>query len=444
MYARHDAILDRYMLKRDAFKEDVSKDRKPKRQSEGLRWKRILHKVGWMRIPSEAEDEENWAMRDMGRRGAVVDIEAEEARAAEQSVATEPELGTRPKTAKGKKPTRSNDVPSFENLGGYRYGDYSYGRDNMSPLPVRNAPSPTPYNQLAGPVEVEGMSIASGSPTPTSLPDSSRDSMDSGYGQWVDVPLTFHNGYPTCGRHGMMAALPIPTDHPLSQHRIIEQSTTSANIAPPRPRAQPLRQKEIHDIERHLEEEDDISLKEEDILKTEHNLQEEERILTSPEFQAARKGSPSPYQYERESLVPAPLNLRRGRYSPDPPRNSNQRPDRTSTPEAQQGNIAELESPPSVPSRRRSDDPGFRSSTSTSESRYSHLENPLGQHPVELDDTVRNPQDPSRPGTAKPAGSDSAEQEWPLGPRVRRKRYTWAVERTPLSAIEAHPAQCQA
>jgi hypothetical protein len=219
-------------------RERMSKDN----HMEGWRWKRILQRVGWIRVPSSGDDGQE--MRHMGRRGAVVEeMVGEEVIVAYERSGTGPETETEIAAAAdtAEKLPRPTDVPSFENLGGYRYGgyrygDFAYGPDNMSPLPVPvpvsvsvsvSASSSDRHHQQSakqGIAEVQGLSVASGS---SSMPGSGKNSLESTHAAYC---LTSYNGFPTRSQDDIMAALPIPKDHPVSASS--DGSPTCCSVTP--------------------------------------------------------------------------------------------------------------------------------------------------------------------------------------------------------------------
>ncbi|EXJ54711.1 hypothetical protein A1O7_10052 [Cladophialophora yegresii CBS 114405] len=281
--------------------EDNAGDSGPmlNRQVRRWRWKRILYRVGWIRMSSDFERDDDGhdhdlEMRDKGRRGAVVGGEAagfgNVAASVQWSTRSEPGPETKTVAAGGGDAVnelcvpRPTDVPSFENLGGYRYGDLVYGPDNMSPLPVPGLPPvPVPvsgpgsishYNQChehyhqhsfsQAIAEVEGMSEVSG----ISKPAGKRNCNDL-------LPLrhayslTSYNGFPSSSQDDVMAALPIPKDHPLSQHHPIDRQHAVLSVLGARMLFN--RGEEVNRKEQKLDEEDRIRHTEGLVVQEESN-----------------------------------------------------------------------------------------------------------------------------------------------------------------------------
>ncbi|ETI20185.1 hypothetical protein G647_08219 [Cladophialophora carrionii CBS 160.54] len=467
-------------------------------QGRRWRWKRILHRVGWIRMSSDFygdddgdDDDHEREMRAMGRRGAVVGEDA----AGEGIVYARPigmEVPSRTRSKPGtetfaaagaagaaggtNKLPKPTDVPCFENLGGYRYGDFAYGPDNMSPLPVP-VPLPVPL-PLPGPLpvpvlepvsvpvsvstntsqhhrhpqhyhqhsssqavaEVEAISVASG----TSVSASKRkDPVQARHA----CSLTSYNGFPSSSQDDIMAALPIPRDHPLSQHHPIGHQY--AFVLPLR-RARTLfsgDEEEVHRKEQKLEDEDRILQMKEFVLREEVN----ESNVQESNLQEEGWKAPT-FQYERESLVPAPLNPRRGRHSPAARRRSSAKASRTWTAQGAQTKVVERTSPAPASSRPQSCCvSGFGSlAPAGSGTRYSHFENPLRQHPVGGDDGLRPMSEiEARSGPHERAAldlpTDQAEEEretvdpkWPFVSSRRRKRYTFAFDAAQSQNEDAH------
>ncbi|KIW62301.1 hypothetical protein PV04_10485 [Phialophora macrospora] len=434
--------------------DDGERQRMPEYHKQGWRWKRILQRVGWIRVPSDDDGQE---MRDMGKRGAVV-----EERAGEVIIAYErSRMGLETDTviaaaAEGKLP-RPTDVPSFENLGGYRYGDFAYGSDNMSPLPVlapvsvsvsasssisdgrrhhhhhHHHQSPSSTQGIA---KVEGVSLSSSS----SLTGGGKISLKSSHATY---PLTSYNGFPTTSQDDIMAALPIPKDHPLSQHHPMGRQRAVPPL--PKPRARLSQDEEVHETDRKLDEEG-------------RNLPEEERILREYNFQKPNLQEPnlrqeghqtSIFQYERESLVPAPLDPRRGRHNLAARRRSNAQDSRVWTSQAGQTKVVKRAGPLPAPSRPHSCCISVFGSPAPAgaRSRYSHFENPLRQHPVEgeageraLSEVQAQLRHYERAAQGLP--SDQPEEEkgavepkLPSATGRRRMRYTFAFD-APLVPAE--------
>ena len=310
--------------------KNVDMDERDDGSIRGWRWKRILCRVGWIKIPSGAECDEE--MRDMGRRGAVVNGTPSAQALVSASVAdVESAITSRPAVSRLPRPT---DMRPFENMGGYRCGGdiFTYGHDNVAPLPVpTTASSPTPYHFSQGIVEVEAPSTPLGA---YSTADSRNNSMRSFGSSDYGFSLTSYNGFPVTRQEDRMAALPIPKDHPLHQH--CPDSSLPAKVA-------------------------------------------------------VRGRSRAVVKHERESLVPAPLNPRRGRHSPHSNQSHSRDPSQSSGPDAQQSGVVELETSSAAQTRRAS--ASRSASVATSESRYSHFENPLGQHPPNSISRAHDPND---------------------------------------------------
>jgi hypothetical protein len=425
-------------------RERISKDDRMGR----WRWKRILQRVGWLRIPSS--DDDGQEMRHMGRRGAVVEESVgEEVIVVYERSGTGPETETEiaaaaATTAAVKLPSPT-DVPSFENLGGYRYGDFVYGPDNMSPLPVPvpvsvSASNSDRHHQQSakqGITEVQGVSVASGS---SSMPGSGKNSLESSRAAYR---LTSYNGYPTRSQDDIMAALPIPKDHPLSQHH--PMGYQHAVLPLPRQCARPSQDEEVHEIVGNLDEEG-RNLYQEEAIAQGRNLQEtnlQEEAHKTPIF-----------QFERESLVPAPLNPRRGRHNPAARRRSNAHGSRAWAFPGQTKVVGQA-GPLPGPSRPHSYCTSVSGSPATAGagSRYSHFENPLRQHPVRGE----NGECPlsevqARSGrherVAPDVLSDQTEEEkGAVEPKLpvtgrRRMRYTYAFD-TPLLPAEVRAPRQQ-
>ncbi|EXJ69606.1 uncharacterized protein A1O5_07642 [Cladophialophora psammophila CBS 110553] len=341
-------------------------------------WRRVLDGVGWAQIPISAEDQEK--MRVLGRRG-IVDKKADEAVVSAVIGGVEAET-SRPSAIQ--RESRPTEVAPFEKLGGYRYGDFAYGHDNMAPLPV-----PALVNELNPyhhPSEIAEVEAAPACLCP-SAQASNRSSMESGYGS----PLTSYNGLPTIHQHrdDMMAALPIPKDHPLYQYHPIAHCPATPNL--PRQDA----------------------------------------------------GWRLPVlQYERESLVPAPLNPRRGRHSPHADLDHNQ----TSPPEPVRTVFSELGRPSSAHSRLASCSESH--SKEGPDARYSCFESPLRQHPPELRNELQDSREISRQNSEHVSGAivgqirakDDVRNEWPLTTemKVPIQHYSIQTPIQPASASEHH------
>ncbi|KAJ9614377.1 hypothetical protein H2200_002513 [Cladophialophora chaetospira] len=412
LQAKERSDVESYTIDKDNTHGDgLDENRKSKYYIRNWRWKRILRKVGWIQIPSEVEHD--LEMRNMGRRMAVVDEGIVQPVIARKPVARDAEQGTKSNFVPVNKLERPTNAPSFEKISGYRYGDYGYGPDNMSPLPVLKSSSPTPYDYPQGIAEVDGTSTAFGSPMYSPTP-SSKLSMDSGYSSFF--PLRSPNGLLISNEDDTMAALPIPKDHPLSQHRLPEQHADVRQPARSGPRISlPGEGVAFHKTER--------SQNDAQMMGGKGNLEKEERIIS--------EGRGPPFQYERASLVPGPLNARRGKHSPTNRSSASQARSPTPTQEGWQCEVAELESPDPIPSRCVSTVDS--TSSTTSMPRYSHFQNPLRQNPVVSEDIARGSQDTTNPVVPQAAESGAAKQEWPFAPRIRPKRYTWATEPTQSS-----------
>ncbi|KIW93601.1 uncharacterized protein Z519_06206 [Cladophialophora bantiana CBS 173.52] len=344
----------------------------------GGRCGRVLDGAGWAQIPNSAEDQEETRVR--GRQGVVYE-KADEAVVSAVIGGVEAETSSPSAIQRGSRPT---EVVPFENLGGYRYGDFAYGHDNMAPLPVPALVNElNPYYHAPGIAEVEAVPAC---PYP-SAPASNKSSMESGYGS----PLTSYNGLVTIHQHldDMMAALPIPKDHPLYEHHPVAHCPATPSL---------------------------------------------------PRHDASRR--PPVLQYERESLFPAPLNPRRGRHSPHVDLDHGQ----TSPPEPGRTVFTELRRRSSARS------PLISSSGSHSkegpEARYSCFESPLKQHPPELSNGLRHSREISRQNSEPVLGAivgqirakDDVRNEWPLTTemKVPIQHYSNQTPVQPASASEHH------
>ncbi|KAH0848805.1 hypothetical protein FOPE_03097 [Fonsecaea pedrosoi] len=294
------------------------------------RWRKIIDGVGWAQVPNGPEDREE--TRVMARRRGITE-KPEQALVSVSIGSAEAQAGTSYANDVEKGGSRPTDVMSFENLGGYRYGDFAYGHDNMAPLPV---PASGPdqnslYRHSPGIAEVEAVPAGS---YLSRIP--STDSRESGHG----CRLTSYNGLPPVHQQqhdDMMAALPISKDHPLYQHHPVSQS--------PAP-SQPSDQSSDH--------------------------------------------KPPAFHYERGSLVPAPLNPRRGKRCLDV--DQNHEPTPTAEPVRAASGLT-LERPSSARSQPAS--ASGSGSREWPEPRYSMFESPLRQHPPELFLDLPGPRDVS-------------------------------------------------
>ncbi|KIW22339.1 uncharacterized protein PV07_12236 [Cladophialophora immunda] len=338
------------------------------------RWRKILDRVSWAQVPNSAEDPEE--MRAMERQQGVNEK-------ADQAIVSGSisgvEAGTRDlrDVEKGPRPT---DVASFEKLGGYRYGDFAYGHDNMAPLPV---PTLVEYRHAPGIAEVEAVPACS---YPSQVCD--RDSIEAGH----RPRLTSYNGFPPMHQHrdDVMAALPIPKDHPLSQHYPVAQCPAPSTI---------------------------------------------------PHQDAGWK--PPVFQYERDSLVPAPLNPRRGRHNPDMDQDDNQ--PSTTKPVRIAG--LTLERPSSAHSRRA---PTSRSASKEGhEERYSVFESPLRQHPPELNNELQDPRKTlgqtsvhtPRSMVGEGRATDDVRNDWPLTTDMKNCSFRSPNQPVSVSEHRHHPHQ---
>ncbi|KIX96330.1 uncharacterized protein Z520_08108 [Fonsecaea multimorphosa CBS 102226] len=349
---------------------------------------------GWAQVPNTCsvgvqEEEE---MRSMARGRPGVDEKVYQTPLATVSITPGVEAETSQshpmidaQTSKGSRPT---DIVAFENLGGYRYGDFAYGHDNMAPLPVPPASSQdrhlNPYSHhspAGGIAEVEAVPAPAACPyPPPTIQTSDRVSVELGQ-HGSGSRLTSYNGLPP-HRDDMMAALPIPKDHPLYQHHPHHQVVECPAPAPAAPN------------------------------KQDHP----DRSKPPP---------PTTIQYERESLVPAPLNPRRGRHnSPQHVGDQNHKPTTASTtepPAALEPAVPTLARPSSAPARQPTSI--SRSTGQKTETRYSVFESPLRQHPPELkrglqdatrDIVVQTPVHDSRAIICQIGADDQVQNEWPL------------------------------
>ncbi|OAP55423.1 hypothetical protein AYL99_10396 [Fonsecaea erecta] len=276
-------------------------------QGGNWRWKKIIDTGSWAKVPNGVADQEE--MRAIERRHEKPS----------QVLIPAPTAGVKAETSHQsgvEKRPRPQDVPSFENLGGYRFGGFTYGHDNMAALPVpASIEDHNPCRHSPGIAEVEAVPASSYPPARTA----DRASVESGHG----ARLTSYNGLPPMHLHrdDMMAALPIPKDHPLYQHHPVVHCSAPAEQDPDRR---------------------------------------------------------TPFEYERDSLVPAPLNPRRGKHNPDVDQNR----EPVSTTEPTPAAVLTWERPWSAHSRPAS--ASRSTSRERSETRYSSFESPLRQHPPEL------------------------------------------------------------
>ena len=361
------------------------------------RWKKILYRVGWIRIPSSAKEEpEEPEVRDVSRRGARVDVTGEEATLVVPQHVTDREAGATPRLSaviNFSRLSRPTDVPAFEKVGGYRFGEYRYGPHNLSPLPVVpiSPPSPDQSNRPQRLVEVEGSSVRSGS-----LLDLRMQHLKEGtFGPSDEFPLTTYNGYLTSSQDEMTAALPIPKDHPLHHHHPSDHNSVT--------------------------------------YQTSENT--EGRNL------AART-------YERDILVPKPLHLRRLKSRPVAENNSNNDQSQGGSLSSQQDGFTGEDSVQSYRDRRRSRGVSRDESASArnSESRYSHFENPLGKHPVEVEDqrgavpVAPKPKEIATPWNDQGKWRRAADDDWPTATETKRQHHS--VDLSPGGA-EIHSVRPQ-
>jgi hypothetical protein len=256
-------------------------------------------------------------------------------------------------------------IPAYETHGRYRYGGHGYDIGNMAALPIfPDRSNVAEGEETSGPVPDKSSSIFTWQGRPF---DPTSEAFNGPGGFSPDL-LTSYNGFSP--DENSMAALPIPKDHPLYHHDPEERHTPSplpldgdvrtASSAQIVARALTPAQQESQTqpvaVTGCAERREKLS----------HMLE-----MFSPEF-------------ERQSLVPAPLKPGRKHTPPSSSAAHSRAPSQISTTAVPPPDFAELKSPVSTVHSRHT-------STGTATSRYSHFDNPLRQNPVEPEDPMPRP-----------------------------------------------------